>query len=174
MRSACLILLLSAACHTGTSSGTTLPPRTAAQANGEWKCYVVDPKEPSLPQGNVTHQKQRLVDGRLEFQSVHVQFGKAGATRLVFSPVGDHLETVYRGVTMIAKLRGDARDPMHWTLHYADPMNGLEFSEESVSDRVGLTVISIDRHGDAIARSNVRFLSAPCTQVDAELAKYPE
>jgi hypothetical protein len=147
---------------------------------GEWRCFVMDPKTPELLQGNVTHTKQRLHDGRLETQNVHIQAGRAGSTRLVYRPVGDHLEATLGAGTIVARL--EAPDATRWTLHYRDA-SGWEFTDEFVIDDTGLTITSIDPKHELEIKAGakkgskktvVRFLPASCDVVDAELAKHPE
>lgn len=127
--------------------------------------------EPALPQGDVTHTRQRLVDGGITIESVHVQAGRGGATRLAFKPVGDHLEATLAGVVVTAKLLKP--DASHWTLSYNDPASGLTFSEESVLAKGVLTVTSTDPGEGQPVTTPVRFLPTSCAVVVAELAKYP-
>lgn len=143
----------------------------AARAPDAWRCYVRDPREPARPQGDVTHTRQRLIDGRLELESVHVQAGRAGATRLVFTPVGDHLEAVFGGVTVTVRLQ--APDASRWALAYSDPASGLEFTEENVVADGVLTVTSTDPGEAGPVKTPVRFVPAACSIVVAELAKHP-
>lgn len=136
-----------------------------------WKCFARHPDEPPLPQGDVTHTRQRLRAGRLEVESVHVQAGRGGATRLVFEPAGDHLEARFGGVTMTATLL--APDGARWILSYRDPASGVELTEESRLVDDGLTVTSTDPGEGGPVTTTVRFVSTPCANVVAELARYP-
>ena len=161
------ILVVLAACER-----TSSPPSPPEPDASGWRCYTRDPKQPALPQGDVTHTRNRYVDGRLELESVNNQGGMGGALRLVFKPAGDHLEADFRGVPIKVKL--DTPDGVNWTLSYDDPAAGLSFQETNrVKDGV-LTVTSTDPDGQGSAEvTPVRFLPAPCSVVVAELAKYP-
>ena len=162
-----LVVLGVAACERSARSTPSEAPRAA----DDWRCYVRDPQQPALPQGDVTHTRQRLVEGRLETESVHVQAGRAGATRLVFTPIEDRLEATFGGVTVTPRLL--APDASHWTLAYSDPASGLEFTEESRVAAGVLTVTSTDPGEDGPVTTPVRFVPASCATVVAELAKHP-
>lgn len=153
-------------------------PSVPPPAASAWRCFVLDPKEPELPQGNVTHTKQRLIDGRLETANVHIQNGRAGATRVVYRPagalLGNRLESDFHGVTIVAELH--QADASHWTLDYHDPSSGWRFTDESRIDASGLTITSTDPApaGESGAvTTTVHFLPAPCEVVDAALARHP-
>ncbi|MBL0216186.1 MAG: hypothetical protein IPQ07_20165 [Myxococcales bacterium] len=154
------IIFMLAACS------RTEKPAPAAAPDG-WQCFTRDPGEPDRPDGNVTHLRQRVIEGRIESDSVFVQGGSGGATRLVLKPVGDHLEATLRGQTVTARLL--VADGSHWTLSYRDTGKGLVFDEDSVVTDGVLTVTSID----AQQKTAVRFVPTSCDVVVAELAKYP-
>jgi hypothetical protein len=169
------LLGLLAACEKSTPKPATVG-NELKPAPGDWQCFVRDPNEPDLPQGNVTHTRQRLIDGRLEVESVNVQLGNGGATRLVFRPTGDHgsrptLEAKLGGVTVTAKLL--APDASHWSLSYRDPESKLEFAEEDTLAGGVLTVISTDSSDSGPVKTAVKYVPASCDVVVAELAKYP-
>ncbi len=145
-------------------------PAPAVSPDG-WLCFARDPAATELAQGSVSHVRQRVIDGRLETESVFVQAGRGGASRLVFQPAGDHLEAVVRGVPATARLL--APDGSHWVLSYSDPARGLTFSENSMIASDVLTVTSIDASAPGPTSAPVRFLAASCDVVVAELAKYP-
>lgn len=153
-------------------------PSAPEPAPGTWRCFVVNPNQPELPQGNVTHTKQRLIDGHLETANVHVQHGRAGATRVVYRPagglLGNRLESDFHGVTMVAELH--QADASHWTLTYHDPSSGWRFTDESRIDTNGLSITSTDPGPpgeDSVVKTTVHFLPAPCEVVDAALARHP-
>jgi hypothetical protein len=146
------------------------PPAPSA----EWRCFVADPRTPELPQGNVTHAKHRWIEGRFETANVHRQAGRAGATRIVYQPVGDRFEaTLGDGQLVLTRL---ALDGSHWHLHFRDPASGWEFSDESKVDADGMTITSTDPQPDGAPpkRTELRFVPAPCADVDAALAQHPE
>ena len=133
----------------------------------------MDPSTPTLRPGNVTHKKERFLNGQLETQNVHVHVhpDHVGATRIVYKPVGDHLESAFqRGVIVVTLLSPDAT---HWILHYSDP-SGWTFSDESVPVPGGQLARSIDPSPNGPVVTETRFLDAPCEVVDAELARHPE
>jgi len=163
-RSGLAISFLLAACSKGPK------PAPAADPDG-WQCFARDPAEPDLPQGNVQYLRQRLIAGRIETDSVFVQGGAGGATRLVLKPVGDHLEATLRGQTVTARLL--VADGSHWTLSYRDTSRGLVFDEDSMLADGVLTVTSIDPGDKAPTKTAVRYLPASCDVVVAELARYP-
>jgi hypothetical protein len=113
--------------------------------------------------------KQRLVDGRLEDQNVHEQGGHRGATRLVYRPVGDHLEAMFQGTAIVARLIEP--DGSRWTLHFAG--DGMEFTDETSIAHGVLTVTSTDQTERGPEVTVVRFLPVGCDVVDSELANYP-
>lgn len=148
------------------------PETRTAPATDAWRCFARDPSQPALPQGDVTHTRQRLAGGTLAVETVHVQAGRAGATRLVFEPRNGRLETTFGGVPVAATLH--APDASRWSLSYADPASGLEFTEDNVIDASGvLTVTSTDPGDDGPVTTAVRFVPTSCSNVVAELAKYP-
>ncbi|MDX2094075.1 MAG: hypothetical protein SFX73_39960 [Kofleriaceae bacterium] len=150
-------------------SGPANAPALEADPSG-WRCYTRDPAQPALPQGDVTHTRSRFADGRLELESINTQGGQAGATRIVFTPVGDHLEANFRGVPVLVRM--DTLD--NWTLSYSDPKSGLAFQEKNKVVNGVLTVTTTEPTADGSARETaVRYLAAPCSVVVAELAKYP-
>jgi hypothetical protein len=131
----------------------------------------MDPETPKLHQGNVTHRKERLVNGRLETQGVHNVRGHTGATRIVYEKVGDHLEATFNdGVLVVTLLNPDGT---HWMMRYSDP-HGWTFTDETEMVPGGATIKSTDNSPTGPVVTVVRFLDAPCSVVDAELAKYPE
>ena len=142
------------------------PSPAAAPADG-WQCFARDPAEPDQPQGNVGFIRQRVIEGRIETDSVFVQGGAGGATRLVLTPKGDHLEATLKGQLVTARLL--VADGSHWILSYKDDAHGLSFDEDSVIAGGILTVTSMDG-GEKTA---VKFIPASCDVVVAELAKYP-
>lgn len=142
----------------------------ASTTNDGWRCFERDASQPPLPQGDVTHTRQRLRDGVLEVETVHVQAGRGGATRLRFAPAGDHLETTFGGAPV--KVTLGAPDASRWTLSYAD-RDGLTFTEENVIENGVLTVTSNDPGESGPVTSQVRFVPTACSNVVAELAKYP-
>jgi hypothetical protein len=159
------ILTVLVACGGGSSKGPAIQPDPSG-----WRCYTRDPNQPALPQGDVTHTRSRYADGKLELESINNQGGQAGVTRLVFSPVGDHLEANFRGVAVLVRMD----TPDNWTLSYNDPASGLSFQEKNKVENGVLTVTSIDPTEDGSAKETaVRYLPAPCSVVVAELAKYP-
>jgi hypothetical protein len=142
------------------------PAPAAASADG-WQCFARDPAEPDQPQGNVAFIRQRVIQGRIESDSVFVQSGAGGATRLVLTPNGDHLEATLKGQLVTARLL--VADGSHWILSYKDDAHGLSFDEDSVIAGGILTVTSMDGG----AKTAVKFIPASCDVVVAELAKYP-
>jgi hypothetical protein len=151
--------------------GKTEPkPPPAAAADG-WQCFVVDPKQPVLPQGNVTHIKQRFIEGRIETANVNVQGDRTAATRLVYRKVGDHYESELSGLRLFAKLYKP--DASHWAIRVVDDKLGYNFEDEMRIDATGLTVTSTEHGVEGAPKSVVKHLPAPCSVVDAELAKHP-
>ncbi len=118
-------------------------------------------------EGNITHLRQRVIEGRIETDSVFVRGTTGGATRLVLTPVGDHLEATVRGQTVTARLL--AADGSHWTLSYRDTSKGFVLDEDSTLVGGVLTVTSID----PTQKTAVRYLPASCDVVVAQLANYP-
>ena len=123
---------------------------------GEWHCFT---RHPGDPAGGVTHVRQRIVEGRIESDAVY----PGGASRLVLTPKGDHLEGTVKGTAVTARLL--AADGSHWMLSIPGRLD-----EDSTIDGGGmLTVTSMEAGTKTIAR----FLPASCDIVVAELAKYP-
>ncbi len=147
-------------------SKSTREPAPAPMADG-WQCFARDPADPMREEGNITHLRQRVIDGRIESDSVFVRGTAGGATRLVLTPVGDHLEATLRGQTVTARLL--AVDGSHWTLSYRDTSKGLVLDEDSMLADGVLTVTSID----PTQRTTSRFLPGSCDIVVAALANYP-
>ncbi len=156
-----LIVLALAAC-----SKSTREPAAATPVDG-WQCFARDPGEPLRAEGNITHLRQRVIDGRIETDSVFVRGTAGGATRLVLAPVGDHLEATVKGQTVTARLL--AADGSHWTLSYRDTSKGVVLDEDSMLADGVLTVTSIEE----AQKTAVRYLPASCDLVVAELASYP-
>lgn len=162
----CGILAVLAAC-----SGSSSRAAPEVDPSG-WRCYARDPKEPALPQGDVTYTRNRYVEGRLELESINNQGGMVGVTRLVLAPAGDHLEATLRGVKVTVKL--DTPDGQSWTLSYSDPASGLAFEEKNTVNAGVLTVVSTELGGEGSGQvTAVRYLPTACSIVVAELAKYP-
>jgi len=131
----------------------------------------MDPKTPTLHQGNVTHRKERLENGRLETQNVYTVRGHTGATRIVYEKVGDHLEATFgAGVLVVTLLNPEGT---HWLMRYSDS-RGWTYTDETEVVPGGVTIRSTDESPDGPVVTVGRFLDAPCAVVDAELAKYPE
>lgn len=146
------------------------PAAVASTTSDGWRCFERDASQPPLPQGDVTHTRQRVKDGALEVETVHVQAGRGGATRLRFTPAGDHLETTFEGTTLRVKLH--AADGARWTLSYTD-RDGQIFTEDNAIEPGGLTVTSTDPGESGTVTTRVRFLPSACANVIAELARFP-
>ena len=143
-------------------------PASAPATSDGWRCFARDAKQPVVPQGDVTFTRQRYAGGTLSVESVHEQAGGAGATRLVFETKDGGLQTTFRGATVRATL--DAPDASRWTMTYTDP-KGLTFTERNeITDGV-LTVTSTDPANEQ--PTTLRYTATPCSNVVAELAKYP-
>jgi hypothetical protein len=147
-------------------SRSSREPAPATSADG-WQCFARDPAEPMREEGTITHLRQRVIDGRIETDSVFVRGTAGGATRLVLAPVGDHLEATVRGQTVTARLL--TADGSHWTLSYRDTSKGFVLDEDSMLADGVLTVTSID----PMQKTAVRYLPASCDVVVAALASYP-
>ena len=141
------------------------PEAEAATTVDGWHCFERSPSEPADPQGDVTFSRHRVKNGVLEVESVHHQAGQGGATRLTFTPAGDHLEATINDLPLIVKLL--APDGSHWTLD--SQKSHPTFHEESLVKDGVLTVTSTDA-GEV---STHRYLATACDNVVAELAKYP-
>lgn len=137
----------------------------AASTVDGWHCFERAPDEPADPQGDVTFSRHRVTNGVLEVESVHHQAGQGGATRLTFTPAGDHLEATLDGLPLVVKLL--APDGSHWTLD--SQSSHPTFREESVVTDGVLTVTSTDA-GEV---SSHRYIATACDNVVAELANYP-
>jgi len=162
-RLCCLVLLVGC-------EKSAPPSAVAATTSDGWRCFERAAGQPPLPQGDVTHTRQRVKDGALEVETVHVQAGRGGATRLRFVPAGDHLEATFEGVPVKVTLH--AQDGSRWTLAYAD-RQGLTFTEDNVIENGALTVTSNDPGESGPVTTQVRFVPTACANVVAELAKYP-
>jgi len=160
-------LLVLAAC-----SKTAKSPPADTSPDG-WRCFVLDPADTNPEHQTVTHIRQRVVEGRIESDSVLFTGKGAGANRMVFKPVGDHLETA-QGPVLTARLLSP--DGSHWTLAFR-PEKGSgamnqPFDEDSLIADGVLTVTSmITNEG---TKTSIRYVPASCDDVVAELAKYPQ
>lgn len=161
------VLVLAACSKTAKPEGTERP-----SADG-WRCFVLDPADTNPEHQTVTHIRQRVVDGRIESDSV-LSTGKAGgANRMVLVPKGDHLEDAKMGGVLTARLL--AADGSHWTLSFR-PEKGSgalnqPFDEDSVITDGVLTVTSMFTNEGT--KTTIRYVPASCDVVVAELAKYP-
>lgn len=136
--------------------GSKDTPAVKPPAPGDWQCFARHPQDPA---GGVTHVRQRVVDGRIESDAVF----PGGASRLVLSPKGDHLEGTAKGTAVTARLL--TADGSHWLLTIPGRLD-----EDSTIDADGmLTVTSMEAGTKTIAR----FLPASCDVVVAALASYP-
>ncbi len=158
-------LLVLAAC-----SKTANPEAVPAAPDG-WQCFVLDPSDTNPEHQLVTHVRQRVIDGRLESESVMFTGKGGGANRMVLKPVADHLEDARGGGVITARLL--VPDGSHWTLAFR-PEKGSgamnqPFDEDSMIDSAGLTVTSMVGG----AKTVIRYPAASCDVVVAELAKYP-
>ena len=158
-------LLVLAAC-----SKTANPEAVTASPDG-WQCFVLDPADTNPEHQLVTHVRQRVIEGRIETESVLFTGKGGGANRMVLEPVGDHLEDARRGGMITARLL--ASDGSHWTLAFR-PQAGSgamnqPFDEDSLIDGGVLTVTSMVGGGKTV----IRYPAASCDVVVAELAKYP-
>jgi hypothetical protein len=103
--------------------------------------------------------RQRVIEGRIESDAVFA----GGASRLVLSPKGDHLEGTVKGTAVTARLL--AADGSHWLLTIPGRLD-----EDSTIDGDG--VLTVTSH-EGSTKTVARFLPASCDVVVAELAKYP-
>jgi hypothetical protein len=141
---------------------------------GEWRCFVADPKTPVLPQGNVTHSKERLIDDAFENANVNIVKGVHGSFRGRFVRVsGTRFEQDYLRGKLVLELRRP--DATSYTIRFDDPDSDWWFAEDVVIDATGETTISTDPTGEgsAVEHTTTRMINAPCDVVDAELAKHP-
>ncbi len=151
-------------------SKTAKPEGLEVSPDG-WRCFVLDPTDTNPEHQLVTHLRQRVIEGRIETDSVMVTGKGGGANRMVLSPVGDHLEDARGGGMITARLL--AADGTHWTLAFR-PAAGSgalnqAFDEDSVIERGVLSVTSMVGG----AKTVIQYVPASCDVVVAELAKYP-
>jgi hypothetical protein len=138
----------------GCGSKEAAPP--APPLPGDWQCFS---RHPGDPAGGVTHVRQRVIEGRIESDAVF----PGGASRLVLTPAGDHLEGTVKGTAVTARLL--AADGSHWVLTIPGRLD-----EDSTIDSDGLlTVTSMESGTKTVAH----FVPASCDVVVVELAKYP-
>ena len=132
---------------------------------------MLDPADTNPEHQLVTHVRQRVIEGRIETESVMFTGKGGGANRMVLKPVGDHLEDARAGGMITARLL--APDGSHWTLAFR-PQAGSgamnqPFDEDSMINDGVLTVTSMVGGGKTV----IRYPAASCDVVVAELAKYP-
>ncbi len=136
-----------------------------------WRCFVLDPADTNPEHQLVTHVRQRVIEGRIETDSVMFMGKGGGANRMVLHPVGDHLEDTRGGGAITARLL--AADGSHWTLAFRPPAGSgamnQPFDEDSVIADGVLTVTSMVGGGKTV----IRYVPTSCDVVVAELAKYP-
>ena len=150
---------------------TACGSHAAEVAPSAWRCFVLDPKQPHNPAGDVTHTRHRLAAGHLQIETVWLQGDRGGATRLDLQPVGDHLEGTMAGATVTVRL--GTPDATQWTLSYRDPSSDFTFSEDTRIDATGKTIVSTDPSDRGPVQTSIHYINAPCATVEAALAKYP-
>jgi hypothetical protein len=144
----------------------TTPVNHSAPAE-DWICFVADPQTPTFPDGNVTHYKQRFVDGRLETRNVHAHPDRIGSTRINYVRDGDHLQLTWDTGSDIVQLF--AADASRWTRHETEHGDWVATEEIAIGSE-GMTSTVLGRD---LSISRIHFIPAPCSVVDTELAKHP-
>jgi hypothetical protein len=159
-------LLAVAAC----GSSASAPP---VVVDRDWRCFVVDPRVTYTGgRSHETHVKQRLSAQRLETAGVTDLGGMVEGGSRVYQLAGDHYDAP-EGSWPPSRVTLQAPDGTRWTatLH-PDKDESRRIELETRIDASGMTVTQRRITGDhAEVDFDDVFVPAPCSVVDAALAK---